>query len=162
MKIQSFLLIVLLQIRFISPVCTLVSQSLSGMFAVCTSGVLPRYIDHITVFENHQKSRIFKKSPKWTIFGIFNELLSTQNGNVARFARNVECDFLCGFQPLCLSMNVKVIYATRWSQNPAEEKKLALTNWTQHFMLHSLAHQFTRFQNHPKKSHFSKMRNFLK
>ena len=116
----------------------------------------------ITVFENHQKSRIFKNSPKLTIFGLFNELLSTQNGNVARFARNVECDFLCGFQPLCLSMNVKVIYATRWSQNPAEEKKLALTNWTQHFMLHSLAHQFTRFQNHPKKSHFSKMRNFLK
>ena len=27
---------------------------------------------------------------KLTIFGIFNELLSTQNVNVARFARNVE------------------------------------------------------------------------
>ena len=32
----------------------------------------------------------------WTIFGIFNELLSTQN--VARFApRNVEWDFFCTF-----------------------------------------------------------------
>ena len=27
---------------------------------------------------------------KLTIFGIFNELLSTQNVNIARFARNVE------------------------------------------------------------------------
>ena len=59
-----------------------------------------------------------------------------------------------------LSMNVKVIYATRWSQNPAEEKKLALTNWTQHFMLHSLAHQFTRFQNHPKSLIFQKWETF--
>ena len=32
----------------------------------------------------------FKKSPKLTIFGIFNELLSNQNVKVARFARNVE------------------------------------------------------------------------
>ena len=34
-------------------------------------------------------------------FGIFNELLSTQNVNVARFARNVEWDFFCDFQTLC-------------------------------------------------------------
>ena len=54
-----------------------------------------------TVFENHQKSRIFQKSPKLTIFGIFNQLLSTQNVNVARFARKVECDFLGNFQTLC-------------------------------------------------------------
>ena len=33
---------------------------------------------------------IFQKIAKLTIFGIFNELLSTQNVNVARFARNVE------------------------------------------------------------------------
>ena len=30
----------------------------------------------------------FQNSPNWTIFGIFNELLTTQNVNVARFARN--------------------------------------------------------------------------
>ena len=47
-----------------------------------------------TVVENHQKSRIIKKPPKSTIFGIFNELLSIQSVNVARFARNIECDFL--------------------------------------------------------------------
>ena len=35
----------------------------------------------------------FKNSPKWTIFGIFNQLLSIQNVNVARFARIVEWDF---------------------------------------------------------------------
>ena len=27
--------------------------------------------------------------------------MSTQNVNVARFARNVECDFFCDFQTLC-------------------------------------------------------------
>ena len=31
---------------------------------------------------------MFKNSPKRTIFGIFNELLYTQNVNVARFARS--------------------------------------------------------------------------
>ena len=33
-------------------------------------------------------------------FGIFNELLATQNVNLARFARNVKCDFLGDFQTL--------------------------------------------------------------
>ena len=45
-----------------------------------------------------RKIQVFKNSPKWTIFGIFNQLLSTQNVNVARFARNVEWDFFCDFQ----------------------------------------------------------------
>ena len=40
----------------------------------------------------------FQKLAKLTIF---NELLSTQNVNVARFARNVEWDFLGDFQTLC-------------------------------------------------------------
>ena len=40
----------------------------------------------------------FQKLPKLTIFGIFNQLLSTQNVNTARFARNVEWDFFCDFQ----------------------------------------------------------------
>ena len=46
--------------------------------------------------------RFFKNSPKWTIFGLFNELLSTQNVNVARFARNVEWDFSFDFQTPCI------------------------------------------------------------
>ena len=49
-----------------------------------------------------RKLQIFKNSPKWTIFGIFNELLSNQNVNVARFARNVEWDLFYDFQTLCV------------------------------------------------------------
>ena len=45
----------------------------------------------VTLFDS--KLQVFKNSPKWTIFGVFNQLLSTQNVNVARFARNVEWDF---------------------------------------------------------------------
>ena len=42
----------------------------------------------VTLFD--RKLQVFKNSPKWTIFGIFNLLLSTQNVNVARFALNVD------------------------------------------------------------------------
>ena len=49
------------------------------------------------MFEKFLKSRIkgfqlwhFQQSQNWPFFGIFNELLSTENVNVARFARNVE------------------------------------------------------------------------
>ena len=52
----------------------------------------------VTLFD--RKLQGFKNSPKCTIFGIFNELLSIQNVNVARFARNVKCDFFCDFQTL--------------------------------------------------------------
>ena len=52
----------------------------------------------LTLFD--RKLQVFKNSPKWTMFGIFNSLLSTQNVNVARFARNVEWDFFCDFQTL--------------------------------------------------------------
>ena len=54
----------------------------------------------VTLFD--RKLQVFKISPKLTLFGIFNELLSTQNVNVARFARNVECDFFRDFQTLCI------------------------------------------------------------
>ena len=47
------------------------------------------------------KKSHFRKITKLTIFGIFNQLLSTQNVSVARFARNFEWDFFCDFQPLC-------------------------------------------------------------
>ena len=42
----------------------------------------------VTLFDHNLK--FFQKL---TIFGIFKELLPTQNVNLARFARNVECDF---------------------------------------------------------------------
>ena len=41
-----------------------------------------------TLFDRNLQ--LFKNSPKLTRFGIFDELLSTQNVNVARFVRNVE------------------------------------------------------------------------
>ena len=40
----------------------------------------------VTLFDC--KLQVFKNSSEWTIIGIFNELLFTQN--VARFARNIE------------------------------------------------------------------------
>ena len=43
---------------------------------------------------------------------VFNELLSTQNVQVARFASNVECDFLGDFQTMCQMSLCKVsLYA---------------------------------------------------
>ena len=55
--------------------------------------------------QNHNVSKLPKMSHFWilaflTIFGILKQLLSTQNVNIARFARNVECDFLGDFQTL--------------------------------------------------------------
>ena len=44
-----------------------------------------------------QVSKISKNLPKWTIFGVFDKLLSAQNVNVARFACNVEWDFSLWF-----------------------------------------------------------------
>ena len=43
----------------------------------------------VTPFD--RKLQVFKK---WTIFGIFDELLSSQNVNVARFALNIEREVL--------------------------------------------------------------------
>ena len=54
----------------------------------------------VTLFD--RKLQVFKNSPKWTILGIFNELSSTQNVNVARFAHNVVWDFFCDFQTPCI------------------------------------------------------------
>ena len=53
----------------------------------------------VTLFD--RKLQIFKNSPKLIIFGIFHELLSTQNVNVAGFARNIECDFSVDFHTRC-------------------------------------------------------------
>ena len=47
----------------------------------------------VTLFD--RKLLVSKNSPKSTIFGIFNELLSTQSVNVARFARISNETFLC-------------------------------------------------------------------
>ena len=46
----------------------------------------------VTLFD--RKLQVFKNLPKWNIFDYF---LSTQNVNLARFARTVEWDFFCDF-----------------------------------------------------------------
>ena len=60
----------------------------------------------VTLFD--RKLQVFKNSPKLTIFGIFHELLSTQNINVARFAR--KCKVICGFQTQWQCNYVYVFY----------------------------------------------------
>ena len=55
----------------------------------------------VTLFD--RQLQVFKNSPNWTLFDIFNELLSTQNATVARFARNVEWEFFFDFQTQCYS-----------------------------------------------------------
>ena len=62
----------------------------------------------VTLFD--RKLRVFKNSPKWNIFGIF----STQNINVARFARNVELDFFCDFQTLCVCVILFTLVQLWW------------------------------------------------
>ena len=48
----------------------------------------------------------FQKLAKMNHLGIFDQLLSTQNVNVARFARNIECDFFDYFQTLwCITVS---------------------------------------------------------
>ena len=63
----------------------------SSIFVQLKLTCLVTLVDH--------KLQIFKEK---NIFGTFNELLSTQNLNVAHFARNVEWDFFCNFQTLCV------------------------------------------------------------
>ena len=46
--------------------------------------VLSKLTCLVTLFDH--KLQVFKSPPKWTIFGSFNVLLSTQKANVARFA----------------------------------------------------------------------------
>ena len=50
-------------------------------------------------------------SQKLAISDIFNEMLSTQNVNIARFARHVQCDFFSDFQTPF----------TVWSRSPREK-----------------------------------------
>ena len=70
-----------------------------------TNGIGHRVIAISRIFLNDQ----WKFLPWWLLSkseynGIFNQLFATQNANVARFARNVECDFFNDFQTLCLFM----------------------------------------------------------
>jgi len=71
----------------------------------------------------------YQKPAKLTTFGIFNELLCSHNVNVTRFARNVERDFLCDFQKLCIILT--------WIHTDREEIYTKQMLWSQK-KLHSL------------------------
>ena len=67
------------------------------------------------------KLQAFKNSPKLTFFGIFNELLSAQNVYLARFARNVKCDFLGDFQASTVySLHLSSLHKGLKKHNKAE------------------------------------------
>ena len=68
------------------------------------------YFPPIFVLLNVTCNTVYKNSPKLTILGFFNELLSTQNVNVARFARNVEWDFSMIFKHRANVDMLKVIW----------------------------------------------------
>ena len=84
----------------------------------------------VTLFD--RKLQFFKNSPKLTYFGIFNELLSTQNVNVAHFARKVEWDFFCNFQTLCILSRIWSegdwydFKVSKWSREPILHAKIRL------------------------------------
>ena len=56
------------------------------------------------------------------IFGIFNELLSTQNVNVARFARNVEWDIFVIFKDRVQGVPICCDYFRVLNVNPVKKK----------------------------------------
>ena len=96
----------------------------------------------VTLFD--RKLQVFKNSPKWTIFGIFNQLLSTQNVNVARFARNVEWDFFCEFQTPCDCANKQLKMSTISWQCKQSADKITF-NEMRHFL------SFLRHSDRPTK-----------
>ena len=89
--------------HFLTPQCLKITKNVAFQVFVFWHFppifVLLKVTCLVTLFDHNLQ--VFKNSPKWTIFGIFNELLSTRNVYVARFARNVECDFFCDFQTPC-------------------------------------------------------------
>ena len=73
----------------------------------------------VTLFDH--KLQVFKNWPKLTIFDIFNELLSAQNVYLARFARNVKCDFLGDFQASTVySLHLSSLHKGLKKHNKAE------------------------------------------
>ena len=72
------------------------------------------------------KFQVFKNSPKGTIF---EKLLSTQNVNVACFARNVEWDFFCDFQTPWIPSQTKCSDSYRWASPNFFRPSLNLFFW---------------------------------
>ena len=67
----------------------------------------------VTLFD--RKLLVVINRPNWPFFGIFNEFLSTQNLNVARFARKVVCDFFFNFQTPWFYV-IEQIFTLKWNR----------------------------------------------
>ena len=65
------------------------------------------------------------------MFGIFNELLSTQNVNVARFARNSEWDFFYDFQTLWFCVIFQICFSAFWTRTSRMRWDEICTSWSQ-------------------------------
>ena len=87
----------------------------------------------------------FQNSPKLITFGIFNQLLSTQNVNVARFARNVKWDFFCDFQTPCQETKISNFFfgfeRSESSQGQAKNPKICTFDWIINFGAHWALHR---------------------
>ena len=99
-------------------------------------------------FDDHSVWKLFKMSHFnfWilaflTIFGILKQLLSTQNVNIARFARNVEWDFLCDFQTLWITSKVQWILDITY-----DLKRFEISKFLGHPVLKSFLHKINAFE----------------
>ena len=65
----------------------------------------------VTLFDC--KLLVYQKLAKLTFLGIFDAIWSTQNVNVARFARNVEWDYFYDFETLFVSWSYPDFWPTK-------------------------------------------------
>ena len=134
------------------------------ILALSTNFVLLKLTCLVTLFG--RKLWVFKNSPKWTIFDIFNQLLSIQNVNVARFARNVEWDFFCDFQTPCdrsaLDNNAvskhfnsfHFLLTQVWAVRSTSSKHCQADNWIRSGWKSALSFHHAMDQTHFPSSHW--------
>ena len=85
--------------------------------------------------------RFSKNRQNWPFLVLFNELLSTQNVNLARFARNVEWDFLCDFQTLWITSKAQWILDITY-----DLKRFEISKFLGHPVLKSFLHKINAFE----------------
>ena len=85
--------------------------------------------------------RFSKTRQNWPFFDIFKKLLSTQNVNLAHFARSIEWDFFCDFQTPCQHCDRVIYYLTSPLTSIQEQISTDCSlPWKQWLWLH-LCHQ---------------------
>ena len=76
---------------------------------------------------------MFEKSHKKSHFWYFIELLSTQTGNLARFAGNVECDFFGRFSNTVTTILIIEIELSKENRVSSRAKKFGSIDFLWHF-----------------------------